>query len=95
MPTGALTSYIDAAQIVLYAFWIFFAGLGLTFLALYLLPGPGGTRMTWPLYPAAILLVFAALLFVGATALGRYLWPLALILIGLFLIYRALRPRRV
>lgn len=27
MPTGAITSNIDVAQVVLYAFWIFFAGL--------------------------------------------------------------------
>ncbi|HKK51252.1 MAG TPA: photosynthetic reaction center subunit H, partial [Myxococcota bacterium] len=27
MPTGALTGYIDVAQVVLYVFWIFFAGL--------------------------------------------------------------------
>jgi|MudIll2142460700_1097286.scaffolds.fasta_scaffold64457_2 photosynthetic reaction center H subunit len=27
MSTGAITSYLDVAQIVLYAFWIFFAGL--------------------------------------------------------------------
>jgi photosynthetic reaction center H subunit len=27
MPTGAITGYIDVAQIVLYAFWVFFAGL--------------------------------------------------------------------
>lgn len=27
MPTGAITSYLDVAQIVLYAFWIFFVGL--------------------------------------------------------------------
>jgi photosynthetic reaction center H subunit len=27
MPTGAITNYIDVAQLVLYAFWIFFAGL--------------------------------------------------------------------
>lgn len=27
MPTGAITGYIDAAQVVLYVFWIFFAGL--------------------------------------------------------------------
>jgi photosynthetic reaction center H subunit len=27
METGAITSYIDVAQVVLYAFWIFFAGL--------------------------------------------------------------------
>ena len=27
MQTGAITQYIDVAQIALYAFWIFFAGL--------------------------------------------------------------------
>jgi photosynthetic reaction center H subunit len=27
MPTGAITGYIDVAQLVLYAFWIFFLGL--------------------------------------------------------------------
>lgn len=27
MPTGAITEYIDVAQLVLYGFWIFFAGL--------------------------------------------------------------------
>jgi photosynthetic reaction center H subunit len=27
MPRGAITSYIDVAQVVLYAFWVFFAGL--------------------------------------------------------------------
>jgi photosynthetic reaction center H subunit len=27
MPTGAITNYIDVAQLTLYAFWIFFAGL--------------------------------------------------------------------
>ncbi len=27
MPTGAITGYIDVAQLVLYGFWLFFAGL--------------------------------------------------------------------
>jgi photosynthetic reaction center H subunit len=27
MPTGAITGYVDVAQLVLYTFWIFFAGL--------------------------------------------------------------------
>ena len=27
MPKGAITQYMDVAQIVLYAFWVFFAGL--------------------------------------------------------------------
>ena len=27
MQTGAITGYIDVAQIALYVFWVFFAGL--------------------------------------------------------------------
>ena len=27
MATGAITQYVDVAQLVLYLFWIFFAGL--------------------------------------------------------------------
>jgi len=27
MPVGAITGYVDLAQILLYAFWLFFAGL--------------------------------------------------------------------
>ena len=27
MDTGAITQYVDVAQLVLYAFWIFFFGL--------------------------------------------------------------------
>ena len=27
MPRGEITAYLDVAQVVLYAFWIFFAGL--------------------------------------------------------------------
>ncbi|MFN9102251.1 MAG: photosynthetic reaction center subunit H, partial [Betaproteobacteria bacterium] len=27
MGTGAITGYVDVAQLVLYVFWIFFAGL--------------------------------------------------------------------
>ena len=27
MGTGAITQYVDVAQLVLWAFWIFFAGL--------------------------------------------------------------------
>ncbi len=57
MQTGAITSYIDVAQLVLYAFWIFFAGL-----VLYLhregkregypLVSRGGPVIGFPLMPA-------------------------------------------
>jgi len=74
--------------------WVFFAGLGLTFLALYFVPGPSGVRMTWPLYPALGLLLFALVLFIGSSALGQIFWPLVLIALGGFLVYRALRGER-
>jgi photosynthetic reaction center H subunit len=62
MGTGAITQYVDVAQLVLYAFWIFFAGL-----VYYLVrenhregypmdPGrEGGPRVTgWPVPPPKV-----------------------------------------
>lgn len=65
---------------------IFFIGLGLTFLLVALLPNPiADTR--WAYIPAAVLVLFGA--FVGSSetaGLASYVWPVALIAIGLGLI---------
>lgn len=57
MGTGAITSYVDTAQIVLYLFWIFFFGL-IYYLVRenhregYPMDNDGGTRMEgWPIAP--------------------------------------------
>ena len=72
---------------------IFFLGLGTTFLILYLLP-QGLGRQTWAIFPAGGLgLVGLAIgLFSGSVA--RFVWPVLLILIGLFFIARAAMGRR-
>jgi hypothetical protein len=65
---------------------IFFIGLGITFLLVALLPNPT-TDTRWAYIPAALLVLFGA--FVGSSAaasLGNYIWPAALIAVGVGLI---------
>ncbi|MEW5868612.1 MAG: hypothetical protein AB1894_05000 [Chloroflexota bacterium] len=71
---------------------VFFLGLGLTFALVAVLPNPSGT-MRWAWIPAVILLVMGVLFLAAAQNLMGYIWPAALILVGGFLILRALRPR--
>lgn len=69
---------------------VFFLGLALTFVAVYLAPNPEG-RMTWALIPAAVLAVMGLLILAAAIRLLGYLWPLALILGGAYLLLRTFR----
>ena len=71
---------------------VLFLGLGLTFGLLSLLPTPQG-RMKWALIPAAVLLVMGLLITAATTEILEYLWPAALILVGLYLLFRMFRSR--
>jgi len=72
---------------------IFMLGLGVTFLLVYLLSA-SGARMTWALIPAAILALIGVLLLLGMELFAAAIGPLALIVLGGFMLYRALRARR-
>lgn len=69
---------------------VLFLGLGLTFGLLSLLPTPQG-RMKWALIPAAVLVVVGLLITAATTGILEYLWPAALILVGLYLLFRMFR----
>lgn len=71
---------------------VFFLGLGLTFAMLAILPTPEG-RLTWALIPALVLLAMGTLIIAAAEDLINYVWPAALILGGLYLLYRAFGSR--
>jgi len=71
----------------------FLIGLGLTFGLLSLLPTPEG-RMKWALIPAAVLSIVGLLITAATASLLNYLWPAALILAGLYGVFRAFVPRR-
>jgi hypothetical protein len=71
---------------------VFFFGLGLTFALLALLPTREG-RLTWAIIPAIVLLIMGALITAAAAQIINYVWPVALVLGGLYLLYRVFRPR--
>jgi hypothetical protein len=62
---------------------IFFIGLSLTFLLVALL-----ARMDWAYFPAAILLVMGVLVGTSYAGWADYVWPIALIGAGLFMVVR-------
>ncbi|MGE5464195.1 MAG: hypothetical protein ACM3PS_12615 [Syntrophothermus sp.] len=66
-----------------------FLGLGLTFILVAILPG-GGSR-TWALIPGTILLVFGAVIGTPLFGFAQYFWPLVLILLGGFFVFRFFR----
>lgn len=69
---------------------VFFLGLGATFGLLYLLPTPDGHRK-WALIPSAVLLIVGSFLLATAADLLKFVGPGALILIGIYLLYRTSR----
>jgi hypothetical protein len=64
---------------------ILFLGLGITFLLVALLPAP--INRSWAVIPAAALLVLGVLLGTPFKGLADYIWPAALFIAGVYLIY--------
>ncbi|MDY6847467.1 MAG: hypothetical protein SVP52_10100 [Chloroflexota bacterium] len=69
---------------------LFFLGMASTFGSIYILPKPSG-KSKWALYPAGILLLIGALATLGAVNVMNYVWPLALLMAGGYVIYRSLK----
>ncbi len=97
IPAGTLTTF--SAIIVMETLQIlqgealggvFLLGMGLTFALVYISPSPT-ERQKWAAIPAAILAAMGVLGIVALTDLLAYVWPVALILLGLYILLR--RPR--
>lgn len=69
---------------------IFLLGTGLTFTLVGLLPSSQGS-MRWAFIPAAVLLLLGIFLVTPLTPVLNYIWPLALIVLGLYFVLRNLR----
>lgn len=69
---------------------VFFIGMAITFGLLYILPKPAG-KLKWALYPAGILFLVGILVFLGAEDLMGFVWPVALLTAGGYIVYRALK----
>jgi len=71
---------------------IFFLGLGLTFAIVALLPTAQG-KMNWAWIPAGILTFMGLIVMAAAENLFNYIWPIGLIALGIFFVYRAVLSR--
>lgn len=71
---------------------LFFIGLGVTFAMVGLIPTATG-KMRWAWIPAIILVLFGLMLFFTEEKMLDYFLPAVIILVGSFLIWRALRYR--
>lgn len=76
------------------ALGVMFLGMALTFLLIYLWPGQSDDRR-WALIPAGILALLGilAMLALNELRVVNYLWPLALIIGGGYMLWRAWRAR--
>jgi len=69
---------------------VFFLGLGATFILVAVLPTPNGP-MRWAWIPGIILGLIGLILLMAVEEYINYIWPIGLILGGLFLVVRAFR----
>ncbi|MEE4195893.1 MAG: hypothetical protein V2J07_11895 [Anaerolineae bacterium] len=93
IPGGVLLTFAAVNLVSIKSMWsgaIFFFGLAITFGLVYILPKPAG-RLKWALYPAGILFVVGILELFGIANVMRYVLPLALLVGGGYVLYRALR----
>jgi hypothetical protein len=72
---------------------VFFVGLGLTFAALAILPNPIG-QMRWAFIPAVVLIVIGIVLAAVQFPVLSVVFALALIVVGVFFLFRAFQWRR-
>jgi len=68
---------------------LLFLGLGLTFILVAVLPG-GRSRM-WALIPGTVLLILGAVMGTPLFGISQYLWPVLLIVLGGFFVFRFFR----
>jgi len=87
MVTLALVTVVSSVLQGVETGGVFMFGLGLTFGLLSLLRTPEG-RMTWALIPAAVFVVIGLVITAATASLLQYLWPAALIVLGLYMIFR-------
>jgi hypothetical protein len=97
IPFGVMATLVVVAIIDLYVSTggtagIFFLGLGLTFGLVALLPN-SVAKMKWAWFPAAILGVMGFLILIAAENLINYIWPIILILVGIYLVVRSFRSK--
>ena len=90
MATIAIVALLDTRTSSIASGGIFFLGLGITFVLVAVLPTSVG-QMRWAWIPAGILGIMGILILIAAENLINYIWPAAILLAGIWLIFRSIR----
>jgi hypothetical protein len=85
MTSLAIVSVLDQAYPDRDTGGLFLIGLGLTFALLAILPR---LHMTWAYIPAVVLIIIGCVALASEFATISYIWPVLLILVGLFVLVR-------
>jgi len=88
--TLAVVAGLDPIALGTFSGFVFFMGLALTFGLVYLAPPAPGQRR-WAIFPAAGALLVGMLTIAALPSMINLLWPIAIIIGGLYLVYHALR----
>ena len=88
--TIAIVASLDMSEIGFASGGIFFLGLGVTFALVAILPNSTG-QMHWAWIPAGILGLIGLVILIAAEEYINYIWPIMLILAGIFLVIRSIR----
>lgn len=70
----------------------FLMGMAATFAVVYALPVTPKSRVTWAIFPAIGLFALSCVSFAATAPAGGFVVPLAMIAVGVFLVYRWLHP---
>lgn len=89
--TLAVVAGLEPVASDVFAGFVFFMGIALTFALVYLAP-PAPTSRRWAIFPAAGALLIGVLTIVTVPSVFNLLWPIAIIVGGLYLVYHALQP---
>ncbi len=92
MATIAIVALVDTGNSSAASGGIFFLGLAITFVLVAVLPTSIG-QMRWAWIPAIILGVMGILILVAAVNLINYIWPILLLVAGVWLIIRSVVRR--
>ncbi len=93
LATLAVVSAVDVGNYEVDTGGIFFIGVGLTFMLVAILPTPVG-QMKWAIIPALIMFVMGTLISSQRLDILLYVWPILIILVGGYLVYRAVVSNR-
>ena len=97
IPGGILLTLAGVAALDQIAPWfetggLLLLGMAFTFVLLYLLP-TGGERMRWPLIPGGVLFLIGVIIILANSAVLRFVLPAAVVVVGAYLVFRALRSQ--